>query len=186
MGTTSEEVTNMDTEGTNVSSSLTGDPEDSHVALFVVLNELGLIDSSDSELLLDSRDKRRSLEAGTLEGVDGLLELLDLVNALMELDNGDVLFTGRLLSLDESGGVVNANNEAASDLRIQSSGVTSLVNLQDFLDPGDDLVGGWVRGLVEVDDTVLLQDVDGTVRGGVTARERSEVGSFHIEFVKVL
>ena len=64
--------------------------------------------------------------------------------------------------------------------------MTSFVNLQDFLDPGDDLVGGWVRGLVEVDDTVLLQDVDGTVRGGVTARERSEVGSFHIEFVKVL
>ena len=111
----------MDTHSSNVSTSLTGDPEDSHVALFVVLNELGLIDSSDSELLLDSRDKRRSLEAGTLEGVDGLLELLDLVDALMELDNGDVLFTGRLLSLDESGGVVNANNEAASDLRIQSS-----------------------------------------------------------------
>jgi len=186
MGTTSEEVTDMNTEGSDVSSSFTGNPEDAHVTLFVVLNELGLVDSSDSELLLDSRDERRSLEAGTLKSVNSLLELLDLVDALMELDNGDVLFTSRLLGLNESSGVVDADDEASSNLRVQSSGVTSLLNLQDFLDPGNDLMGRGVGWLVEVDDTILLQDVNGTVGGRVTARKGSEVGSFHVELVEVL
>ena len=41
--------------------------------------------------------------------------------------------------------------------------MASLVNLEDFLDPGNDLMGRGVGGLVQVDDTVLLEDVDGAV-----------------------
>ena len=40
-----------------------------------------------------------------------------------------------------------------------------LVNLENFLDPGDDLVRGGIGGLVKVDDTVLLEDVNGAVSG---------------------
>jgi len=58
----------------------------------------------------------------------------------MELDNGDVLLTGRLLGLDESSGVVDASNEAPSDLRIQSTTMTGLLNLQDSLDPSNDFM----------------------------------------------
>ena len=170
-----EEVANMDTESTHVSASLTADPENSHVTVFVIFNQLRLVDRPDSELLLDGRNKGRSLEAGTFKRVKGLFKLLDLVKRLMELDDSDVLFTSRLLGLDQTRRVIDANNEATGDLRVKSTRVTSLVNLQDFLDPSDDLVGGGVGGLVEVNDTVLLKDVDGAVRGGVSAGKGSEV-----------
>lgn len=40
MGTTAEEIANMNAEGTNIGTSFARNPEDTHVALFVVLNEL--------------------------------------------------------------------------------------------------------------------------------------------------
>ncbi len=144
MSTAAEKVTNMNTEGSNVGTSFTADPENTHVSVFIELNKFCLVDCSDSELFLDGGDQRRSLEAGTFKGVKGFLELLDLIKALMELDDGDVLFTGGLLSLDQSGGVVDAHNEATSDFRVQSTRMTGLVNLQDFLDPCDNLVRGGV------------------------------------------
>ena len=64
--------------------------------------------------------------------------------------------------------------------------MTSLVDFEDFLDPSDDLVGGWIRGLVEVDHTVLLEDVDGSVGGRVSARQRREVGCLDVELLEVL
>ena len=61
-----------------------------------------------------------------------------------------------------------------------------LVNLEDLLDPGDDLVGGGVRGLVQVDHAVRLQHLDGPVRGRVAARQRREVRRLHVQLVEVL
>jgi hypothetical protein len=55
----------MDTEGSDISTSLATDPEDTHISLFVILEELGFIDSSNSKLFLNSRDKWWSLETGT-------------------------------------------------------------------------------------------------------------------------
>ena len=33
--------------------------------------------------------------------------------------------------------------------------MSGLFNIEDFLDPGDDLVGTWVGGLIQVDDAVF-------------------------------
>jgi len=111
----------VDTKGTHVSSSFAADPKDAHITVFVILNQLALIDRSDSELFLDGRDKWRALEAGSFQSVDGFLELLDLVKTLMKLNNSDVLLTSRLLSFHESGGVVDANNETSCDLGVKSA-----------------------------------------------------------------
>ena len=54
----------MDAEGSDVSSGFARDPEDSHVSLLIIFDEFALIDGPYSELLLDRRDKWRSLEAG--------------------------------------------------------------------------------------------------------------------------
>lgn len=104
----------------------------------------------------------------------------------MELDDSDVLFSGGLLGLNEPGRVVDAHNEATSDLRIKGTRVAGLVDLEDFLDPGDDLVRGWVGGLVQVDHTILLEHLDGAVHGGEAAREGREVGSLDVELLEVL
>ena len=84
----------MSTHGSDISSSLTANPENTHVSLFIELKEFSLIDGSHSELLFDSRDKWRLLEAGAGEGFESLLEVLDLVYLAMELDYSDVFFTG--------------------------------------------------------------------------------------------
>jgi len=186
VGAATEEVTEMDAESTDVGTGLTGDPDNSEVSLLIVLDELQVIDSPDAELLLDSGDQWWPLEAGTGELLKSSLDLLDLVDALMQLEHSNVFFTSRLLSLDQSGGILDADDEAASDLGIEGTTVTGLLDLQDLLDPGDDLMGGGVGWLVEVDDTVVLEDVDGSLSGRVAAGEGGEVVGLHIEFVEVL
>lgn len=104
----------------------------------------------------------------------------------MELDHGDVLFTSRLLSLDETGCVVDAGDETASDLGVEGAGVPCLFNLQNLLDPGNDLMGRGVGWLIKVDDTVVLEHVDGTVSRRVAAREGRKVGCFNVELVEIL
>ena len=164
MSTTAEKIANMDAEGTNVSTSLAAHPENTHITVLVILNQLGLVDGPNSELFLDRGDQRRSLEAGALERIKCLLQLLDLVDGLVQFDDGDVLFTSGLLGLDQAGCVVDAHDEAAGDFWVERARVASLVDFENFLDPSDDFVRGWVRWLVEVDHTILLQDVDWAIR----------------------
>ena len=104
----------------------------------------------------------------------------------MQLDNSDVLFTCRLLSFDQPCGVVDAHDEASGDFGVESSRVARLVDLEDFLDPGDDLVGARVRRLVQIDHTVLLEDVNGSISRRVATRQRCEVRRFDVELVEVL
>lgn len=100
------------------------------------------------------------MEKSTGEGVNCLLKLLDFVELLMELYDSNVLFTSGLLSLNETGCVVDAGDETASYLGVEGAGVACLFNLKNLLDPGDDLMGRGVGRLIEVDDTVVLKDVD--------------------------
>jgi hypothetical protein len=64
--------------------------------------------------------------------------------------------------------------------------VTSLVTLEDLLDPGNDLMRGRIARLVKVDNTVLLQHINGASRGRITAGKGSKVSSFDVQFVEVL
>lgn len=64
--------------------------------------------------------------------------------------------------------------------------LTGLVDLEDALDPGDDLVGGRVRGLVKVDDSVALELDEGASCGRPSAGQRGEVRGLHVQLVEVL
>ena len=186
VSSTAEQVTEMHAKGTDVGASFAVNPHDTHVTSFVVLNELQLVDGANSELLLDSRDQGRALEASSGEGVEGLLKLLGLVELGVQLEDSNVFLAGALLGLDEAGGVVDAGDQAASDFGVEGARVASLLNLKDLLHPGNDLVGGGVGGLVQVDDSVVLEHVDGPVGGRIAAREGREVGGLDVEFVEVL
>jgi len=74
----------------------------------------------------------------------------------MELEDTHVFFTSRLLSFNESGGVLNANNKASSNLRIEGTRMSGLLDLKDLLNPGNDFVRRRVGGLIEVDNTIVL------------------------------
>jgi len=72
----SEKKTEVDTEGTDVGTGLARDPEDTELALVVELVKLALVDGSDTQLSLDGRDERRTLEESTSQGLKSTRELL--------------------------------------------------------------------------------------------------------------
>ena len=121
MGSNIEIVTQMDTLTSDISSSFTVNLEDGHVLFFIKIKESVLIDGSDSENLLDSGDERGSLEDGSLESLEGSFELRAAFNCVMQFYYGHVLFTSALLGLHEPSGSIQADDEASSNLRVESS-----------------------------------------------------------------
>jgi len=186
VGAAAEDVADVNAKGTNVGTSLAADPEDTHIALLIVVEQLALINSPHTEFLLDGGDQRGSLEHGAGQLKECLFNLLHLLDVLMELDDGNVLFTSGLLGLDESGCIVDASNQAAGNLGVEGAGVAGLVNLQDTLDPCNDLVRGRVRWLVEVDHTIALELKEGSSGGRPATGEGSEVVCLDVKLVKVL
>jgi hypothetical protein len=171
-----EEETKVDTEGTDVGTGLARNVEDSKLALVVELEELAGVDGADTELSLDSRDKRRALEESTSEGLKGARELcLSTGELSVQTEDCNIFLSCTLLALHEAGSAVNADNQTSSDLGVKSSGVTSALNTEHALEPCDDFVRGRVGRLVKVDNT------GGDVRGEVAAervaasRNRREV-----------
>lgn len=103
---------------------------------------------------MPSRVCLRSLEERTSEGLKSTSKLLLASGQrTVQAAHGNVFLTGTLLTLDKTGSAVDGHNQATSNLGIQSTTVTGLLDAKDALDPGDDFVGRGVRGLVEVDDT---------------------------------
>jgi hypothetical protein len=165
-----EEETKVDTEGTDVGTCLARDVEDGELALVVELEELARVDGADTELPLDGGNKRRTLEERTSEGLKSARELcLSTRELAVQTEDCNIFLSGALLALHETGRAVDADNQTSSDLGVESSGVTSAVNTEHALEPGDDFVRGRVGGLVEVDDT-------GRDVGGQVAAERVAAG----------
>ena len=148
VGTDAQQKTKMDTQSTNVSTGLAGDPENTEVTLVIKLKQAALMDRADAELALDSRNQWGALEQSTGQGLKSLSKSrLAAGNSVMEANAADVFFACTLLGLDETRGTIDADNlsesaglhkviksyrseltETASDLGIQSTGMTSLVN----------------------------------------------------------
>ena len=161
-----EEETKVDTEGTDVGTGLARNVEDSKLALVVKLEELAGVDGADTELSLDSGNKRRALEESTSEGLKGARELcLSTGELAVQTEDCNIFLSCALLALHEAGSAVNADNQASSDLGVESSRVTGALDTEHALEPCDDFVGRRVGGLVEVDDT-------GGDVGGQVAAER--------------
>jgi hypothetical protein len=123
-----EKKTQVYTKGTDVGTGLAADPENTQMTIVVELDELALVNRTDTQLTLNSRNQRRTLKKGTGKRLEGLgkgsLAAWDLV---VETDDSNVFFTGSLLRLDQTSGTVDADNETACDLGIQGTGVTSLL-----------------------------------------------------------
>jgi len=182
-----EKKTQVDAESSDIGTGLAADPEDTQVSVIVELDELALVDGSDTELTLDGRDQGGTLEQRTGESLESAGELsLATGQLVVEADDSHVLLSSTLLGLDETGGAVNADNQAARDLGIESTTVTSLFTSENALDPSDNLVRGRVRGLVEVDDTRADVLLEVALQRRAAIGDRGEVTSSHEELVVVL
>jgi hypothetical protein len=87
------------------------------------------VDRSDTELALDGGNERWALEEGSGERLEGARKLrLTSGQLVVQTNNADILLSGSLLGLDETGGAVDADNETAGDLGVKGAAVTSLLN----------------------------------------------------------
>lgn len=143
----------MHTKCSDICSCLAADPEDTEMALIVELQEFEFVNGTDTQLTLDSRDQRRTLEERTGQSLHGAVELLFGLDLVVQSQNTDVFFSCTLLRLDEASGAIDADNETASDFGVKSAAVTGLFASQNALHPGDDFVRRRVRRLVKIDDT---------------------------------
>jgi hypothetical protein len=87
------------------------------------------VDSSDTELTLDGGNERGTLEQSSGERLKGTRKLrLASRKLVVHANDANVLLSGSLLGLDETGGTINADEEATSDLGVESTAVTSLLD----------------------------------------------------------
>ena len=68
----------------------------------------------------------------------------------MQSEDTHVLFARILLRLHQAGGPLDTHNQTPSDLGVKGPTVTRLLDPQDSLHPGDDLVRRRVGGFVQV------------------------------------
>jgi hypothetical protein len=127
VSTDTEKETQVHAKSSDIGTSLAADPEDTKVAVIVKLDELALVDCSDTQLTLDGRDQGGALEQSTGEGLEGAGELsLAAGQLVVEANDADVLLSSALLGLDETSRAVNADDQASSDLGIEGAAVASL------------------------------------------------------------
>mmetsp|Transcript_98276 Transcript_98276/g.248059 ORF Transcript_98276/g.248059 Transcript_98276/m.248059 type:complete len:255 (+) Transcript_98276:523-1287(+) len=136
VGTDTQHQAEVNAHRPDVRAGLARHPIDASMPLLIVFDELCLINGAHTQLPLHSGDHWGTLEQSTIQRVKGLLNLWSSTrDCRVEPDDGHVLFARRLLRLYQTRSTVQANQEAARYLRIQSSRVTCFLALQDTLDP---------------------------------------------------
>jgi hypothetical protein len=161
------------------------------------------VDGSDTQLSLNSRDERRSLEKGTSEGLESTRKLcLSSRKLVVQANDTHVLLSSTLLRLDETSGTVDTHDEATRDFGIEGTAVASLLYSkytlvcvrtrtgmcyvpQHALDPGYDFVAGRVGGLVKINHTGADIRLQVARIGRASLRNRREVGGADKYFLNV-
>lgn len=129
MGTDTKQQTQVHAQGSDIGTSLAAHPEHTQVAVIVKLNQLALVDGSDTQLSLDGGNQRRALEQGTGEGLEGAGELgLAARQLVVETNDGNVLLSGSLLGLDQASRAIDTDNQTSRDLGVEGTAVTGLLN----------------------------------------------------------
>ena len=83
--TDAEKQAEVDDVGSHVGTSFAAHPVDTHIPRRVVLQELDIVDSPNSQLTLDSGDQWRTLEQGT--GELNFQRINDILTARMDNQN---------------------------------------------------------------------------------------------------
>jgi len=146
-----EQQTQMNTQRSHIEAGLDAYPENGHLFLLIELDKLTIIDSTNTQISLDSGNDRRSLKDCAREGLESLLHTSHVVDGRVEAHDADVLFAGALLRLGETRGAVYAHDERARHFRVECARVTGLLHAQDAFYPRDYFVRRRVYRLIQVD-----------------------------------
>lgn len=150
----SQKQSQVHTESSDVGASFTAHPKDAEMTIVVKFVQLAFVDGSDTELSLDGGDQWRSLEQSTSQCLESPGELsLASGQLVVQSNNTHVFFSSALLRFDQPSRAIDADNKTSRNFGIEGATVTSLLDSEYPLDPRNNFVTGWIRGLVEIDDT---------------------------------
>ena len=122
-----QQQSQVDAKRSDIGTSLAADPENTQMAVIIEFVELGLVDSTDTELTLDGGNQWWALEQSSGQSLKRASELgLATGDLVVESDNANVFLSGTLLRLHETGGTIDTDDETTGDLGIQSTAMTSL------------------------------------------------------------
>ena len=129
VSTNTKQQTQMNTESTDVSAGLAAHPEYTKLPLIVELVEFALVDGTDTELTLDGRNERGTLEQGASQCLERTRKLsLSSRKLIVETNNANVFLSGALLGLDKACSAIDAHDQTSSNLGVESTTVASLFN----------------------------------------------------------
>ena len=123
-----QKQTEMYAESSDVCSSFARHPENRKVAVFVVLEKLRVVDSTDSELAFDGRNQRGALEESTSQGLESTGEGRRVLEFVVESQDSNIFLSSTLLRLDQPRRTIYTDNETASYFGVKCSAVTSLID----------------------------------------------------------
>mmetsp|Transcript_6601 Transcript_6601/g.15791 ORF Transcript_6601/g.15791 Transcript_6601/m.15791 type:complete len:239 (-) Transcript_6601:80-796(-) len=186
VGTNAENQPHVDTHGSHVGSRLARNPDSSQALLGIPIKQFTFVGRSHAQLSLHGRRNRRALEACTGEHFHGPQQLGLAVNWSVKPADSYVLLTRALLGFDQPRRSVNAHQQIPGHFRIQCSAVSSLLTLQNALDPRHNLMGRRVARLVQVDHTILEILVQFSVKRRRSIRHRREMSRAYVQLVIVL
>ena len=144
----------MHTQRADVGARLATHPEHAQLVLWIVLDQLALVDRADTQLTLHGCDQRRTLEQGARQLLQRLLQSHLALDRVVETHDRNVLLTRSLLALHQTGRTVDANDQTARHLRIQRATVTRTLAVQNSLHPSDYFVRRGIRRLIQIDATI--------------------------------
>lgn len=117
----------MDTESPNVCSRFAADPKHTKVPFIIELIKLALVNSSNTELTLDSRNQWWALEKGTGQSLKSPSKLgFTTRDLVMKADHTHIFFSRALLRLHQASCPINADDQTAGNLRVKSATMASL------------------------------------------------------------
>lgn len=80
------------------------------------------------------------MEKCSSQSIKDILKFDLVVNGSMKSDNTNILFTSSLLRFGEASGSIEADDKAACNFGIKGSRMPGFFDIENFLDPGDDLM----------------------------------------------
>ena len=175
----------MHAERTNVRSGLAADPKDTEIAVRVELEQLALVDGTNTKLSLDRGDQRRSLKEGSRKCGDRSRDLGLVLNFAVQAKHGHVLFSCTLLRFYQSRRTVDTDDEASRNFGIESTAVSGFVHPKNFSNPRDNFVRGRIRRFVQIQHSVSYVVVDFSLQRTASLRNGRVVRSSGVELVVI-
>uniref|UniRef100_A0A2P2KIV7 Uncharacterized protein n=1 Tax=Rhizophora mucronata TaxID=61149 RepID=A0A2P2KIV7_RHIMU len=150
MPTNPKNQSQMYTHSPHISPCLTRNPKDNQVPIWIILQQLTLINGPNSKVPFNRRNNGRPLKHCPSKCFECSCHFCYISHFTVQSRHTNILFSGTLLRFNKASSPINANNQVTCYFRIQSATVARFLDPENPLNPGHHLVGRRICGFVQV------------------------------------